>query len=258
MKPKVIIPLVVILAIGLGIALIVSRSRISDQDADLSALSNQVVSASAKVSDLTAVNETLTKDLTNRVAEIITLTNNYSQALATLSKTEADLKQTEEALKQSQEALDERDAKIAALEVQNNELDVKSANLSAAITNLTTQIEVTQAKLSAAEGDKEFLQGELNRLMAEKAELEKQLNDLQFLKAQVAHLKAELSIAKRLEWIRKGIFNPLDRKGAQVLMDKTPPKPPAEEKDYDLNVEINSDGSVKVIPAPTNAPASNP
>jgi len=255
MKPKVIIPLVVIIALGLAIALFVSRDRISDQEADIISLSNQVSAASAKVSDLTTVNQALESDLQKRNADIITLTNNYTQALATLAKTEADLKQSEDSLQLTKEALDERDAKIAELENQNAELDTKSASLSAAITNLTTQIEATQAKLAAAEGDKEFLQSELSRLMAEKAELEKQLNDLQFLKAQVAHLKAELSIAKRLEWIRKGIFNPTEMKGATLLMRKDTPKPPPPAT-YDLNVEINSDGEVKVIPAPTNAPAN--
>jgi hypothetical protein len=37
-------------------------------------------------------------------------------------------------------------------------------------------------------------------------------------------------------------------------MQKDTPAP-TPNKDYDLNVEINADGSVKVIPPPTNAPA---
>jgi chromosome segregation ATPase len=256
MKPKVIIPLVIILAIGLAIALFVSRSHISEQAVNITNLSNQVSQATAKVTELSTVNETLESDLKKSTTEILTLTNNYTQALATLSKTEADLKQTEEELKQSKETLDARDAKIDELEKQNSELDSKSASLSEAITNLTTQIEATQAKLTAAEGDKDFLQGELTRLMAEKAQLEKQLKDLEFLKAQVSHLKAELSIARRLEWIRKGLFNSTEMKGAQLLMQKDQPKPPADDKKYDLNVEINSDGSVKVIPPPTNTPTA--
>jgi uncharacterized phage infection (PIP) family protein YhgE len=256
MKPKVIIPLVIILAVGLGIALILSRGHISKQNENIAILSNQVTTASAKVSELTTVNETLESDLKKTTAENLTLTNNYTQALATLAKTEADLKQTETDLKTAKETLDARDARIADLENQNAELDTKSATLSAAITNLTTQIEATQAKLSAAEGDKEFLQSELSRLMSEKATLEKQLNDLQFLKAQVAHLKAELSIARRLEWIRKGIFNPFEQKGAQQLMQKETVKAAPPQNNYDLNVEIKSDGSVKQIPPPTNAPAN--
>jgi len=255
MKSKVIIPIVIVLAIGLAIALFVSRNRISDQEVAIINLSNQVTSASATVSDLKTVNQTLEEDLQKRQAEILTLTNAYSQALTTLAKTESDLKQTEDSLKMTQEELAARDAKITALETQNAELDTKSAELGTAITNLTSQIAATEAKLAATEGDKAFLQGELNRLMAEKAELEKQLNDLQFLKAQVSHLKAELSIARRLDWIRKGLYNASEMKGATLLIQKNEPKPPTRQ-DYDLNVEIKSDGSVKVIPPPTNAPAN--
>jgi septal ring factor EnvC (AmiA/AmiB activator) len=254
MKAKVIIPLVVIIAIGLGIALFASRSRISQQAINITNLSNQVSKAQETLVELKGVNETLTGDLKQRTAEFLALTNNYTQAIATLAKTEGDLKQTEQTLRTTKGELEARNAKIAELENQNVELDKKSATLSAAITNLSDQINATEAKLAASEGDKKFLQGELSRLMAEKAQLEKQLNDLQFLKAQVSHLKAELSIAKRLEWIRNGLFNPSETKGAQLLIQKETSKP-REDKNYDLNVEINADGSVKVIPPPTNAPA---
>jgi len=79
-------------------------------------------------------------------------------------------------------------------------------DLNAAITNLNTQILETQRKLTASEGDKAFLEKELKRLMGEKAELERQFNDLKVLRAQVAKLKEELTIARRLDWIRRGLF----------------------------------------------------
>jgi hypothetical protein len=70
-------------------------------------------------------------------------------------------------------------------------------------------------------------------------------------------LKEELSVARRLEWIRQGLFASTDQRGAQKLMQGPagsqvkPPKPV-----YDLNVEVNADGSVKVIPPLTNRPAA--
>jgi chromosome segregation ATPase len=257
MKPKILIPILAIVALVLAVALFVSRRTVGDQSQQISTLSNEWQKASIKVSDLTQVNATLEKDLTKRNTDYLSLTNAYAQALTTLAKTETDLKQTEDSLKLTKEELAARDAKIAQLETQNQELDAKSAELSGALTNLTAQIEATQKKLAAAEGDKEFLQKELNQLLAQKAELERQLNDLQFLKAQVSHLKAELSIARRLEWIRKGLFNPSEHKGAQLLVQSGPgaPKTATRTNAYDLNVEINSDGSVKVIPPLTNAPA---
>jgi septal ring factor EnvC (AmiA/AmiB activator) len=255
MKPKIILPILVVVAVGLLVAVIVSRKTISVQREAIAYHSNEWQKASIKVDDLTAVNHTLEGDLDKRKTEFLSLTNAYAEVITALAKTEADLKQTEDSLKLTKEEVAARDAKIAALETQNKELDTKSAELSTAITNLTTQIEATQQRLATAEGDKALLQKELSRLMAEKAQLERQLNDLQFLKKQVAQLKAELSISKRLDWIRKGLFTPGEQKGATLLMQGNAPKP-APTGQYDLNVEIHSDGSVKVIPPLTNAPAA--
>jgi hypothetical protein len=98
-------------------------------------------------------------------------------------------------------------------------------------------------------------------LVAEKAELERQFNDLKVLRAQVAKLKEELNISRRLAWIREGIFARADQKGGQQLIQKSQPAfgpgstnpPPTAPKrsNYDLNVEVNADGTVRVIP-PTN------
>jgi len=257
MKPKILIPILALLVLGLAIFLFVSRRTVGEQTQQIATLSNEWQKASIRVSDLTQVNTTLEKDLAKRSTEYLSLTNAYSQALATLSKTEGDLKQTEDSLKLSKEELAARDAKINQLEAQNQELDAKSVQLTGALAVLTAQIDATQKKLSAAEGDKEFLQKELNALLTQKAELERQLNDLEFLRAQVAHLRSELSISRRLEWIRRGLFSPGDQKGAQQLLQSGPGARanPGRTNNYDLNVEINADGSVKVIAPLTNAPA---
>ena len=255
MKPKVIISILAVVALGLIIALFASRKTISQQDTKIVALSNEWQRTSVKLDDLTQVHNTTIADLDKRNAEYLSLTNSYTDALGTLAKTEKELKTTEDSLKLTKEEVAARDAKINDLENQNKELDAKTAELSTALTNLTTKIEATQQKLASAEGDKAFLQKELSRLMAEKAELERQLNDLAFLKKQVSQLKAELSIANRLRWIRDGLFAPGEQKGASQLMNKTPP-PAAKSNTYDLNVEIHSDGSTTILPPQTNAPAT--
>lgn len=253
MKPKVIIPILAVICLGLIIGIIVSRRTIGEQVEKITYHSNEWMKASVQVSDLTKVNDTLKEDLTKKNVEFVGLSNTYTEVRTTLQKTEADLKQTEDSLKMTKEQVAARDAQIAGLEAKNHELDVKSAELSDAITNLNTQITATKARLTASEGDKALLQKELTTLLAQKAELERQLNDLQFLKKQVAQLKAELSISKRLEWIRQGLFAPGEHKGASQLMNPSAPKQPKQDN-YDLNVEIKSDGSVKVIPGVTNAP----
>jgi chromosome segregation ATPase len=153
-----------------------------------------------------------------------------------------------------------KDTRIAELENQNQALDKQALELTNAITSLTTQIGDTQRKLAASEGDKAFLEKELTRLIAEKAELERQFNDLAVLRAQVAKLKQDLNIARRIEWIRMGLFASEEQKGAQKLMQgasapqyQTKSSKPA----YDLNVEISADGSVKVVPPPGSSAGTN-
>jgi hypothetical protein len=95
--------------------------------------------------------------------------------------------------------------------------------------------------------------------MAEKAELERQFNDLAVMRAQVVMLKEKLTIARRLEWIRKGIFASSPQKGAERLMQKPAATSDAaqqsKQSSYNLNVEVKADGTVRVIPPVTNSPA---
>jgi hypothetical protein len=79
------------------------------------------------------------------------------------------------------------------------------------------------------------------------------------LRTQVAKLREELTIARRIEWIRQGLFARSDQKGAEQLLTSratTASTTPPRRYTYDLNVEIGADGSVRVIPPPTNNPAS--
>ena len=247
----------IIVCIVLGVTLIVrnnqtTKQKKSDEAAKLD-LSNHWQETQVKLSDSVQVNRALESDLKARKEDIARLTNDLIQTSALLAKTEATLQATEAEVKK-------RDAKIAELESVNQQLDKQASDLSASITNLNNQITETQRKLTAAEGDKAFLQKELERLMAEKAELERQFNDLAILRAQVKHLKEELSIARRIEWIRQGLFGAGETKGAQQLMQNLGAPLSKTKTNYDLNVEINADGSVKVLPPlkDTNAPAFQP
>lgn len=257
MKNQMGVVILTVVCVGLIIWLVVVRKQTTERqktDADrIHTLSNQWVETSANLDDQRQVNASLEKDLDTQKKAYLDLTNNFAQLSMDLDKTSSSLKET-------QDEVNKRDAKIAELENQNTALDQRALSLSQSITNLTQQIELTQQKLAASEGDKEFLEKELQRLMAEKAELERQFNDLTVLRAQVSKLKAELSISRRLDWIRRGIMASFDQKGAEKLMQSmsSTSAPPTEAKSdhYDLNVEVNADGTVKVIPPLTNNPAS--
>lgn len=263
MKNQLGIIVLILISVGLIVALVVNQKKATGlHSADTSTIgsfSNQWVKTTADLEDVRKVNTDLNKDLDTRKDELMGMTNHLTEVSGTLAKTEESLKATQE---QMTREVAQRDAKITELESQNQVLDQRALDLNNAITNLTGQIEDTQKKLAASEGDKAFLQKELQRLMTEKAELEKQFNDLKVLRTQVAKLQEELTISRRLQWIREGLFARDAKKGAQLLMEKTPvstntststqPKPGK----YDLNVEVNSDGTVRVIPPLTNAPAA--
>jgi chromosome segregation ATPase len=263
MKNQLGIIVLILVCVGLIVALVVNQKKATDlHSVDASTIgniSNELVNTTGKLEEASKVNTDLNKDLDARKVELTGMTNRLNEVSGTLAKTEDVLKATKE---QMERDVAQRDAKIAELESQNHALDQRALDLTTAITNLTGQIEDTQKKLAASEGDKAFLQKELQRLMTEKAELEKQFNDLKVLRTQVAKLQEELTISRRLEWIRSGLFARDQKKGAQLLMEKTPPIPSTSASTqpkpgkYDLNVEVNSDGTVRVIPPLTNAPAA--
>jgi len=249
----------IVLCVGLVVGLVLTRQHASRQksedEAAIGNYSNKWVETSASLDQQRQVNTSLEGDLKQQRDSYVDLTNAYTRLSSNLDQTTATLKSTQDTLAQ-------RDSKINDLESQNHELDQRALDLSSAITNLTSQIDETKKKLAASEGDKVFLEKELQRLIAEKSELERQFNDLTVLRAQVAKLKEELDISRRLEWIREGLFARADQRGAQQLMKRTP-APPSTQPTYDLNVEVSADGTVKVLgpsagvtpaPADTNAP----
>jgi chromosome segregation ATPase len=256
----VIVLLVICLGLGVGIML-VKRSA-SEQHAQdvvkIEKLSDQVNKANTDLVDQQKVAGMLEKDLeTKKTAyekSLAVLTNNIAEVSSNLAKAETELRTAEQKIK-------EDTAKIADLESQNQALDKKAADLSLSLTNLTTQIAETKRKLATAEGNQAFLEKQLKELMADKNELERQFNDINVLRAQVSKLKEEMNIARRLEWSRQGLFANSEQKGAQKLMQglavpglKTVPT----RANYDLNVEVSADGSLRVIPPSTNAPAQPP
>jgi uncharacterized protein (DUF3084 family) len=262
MKKRIGAIILVVICLCLGIVLVVVRKHAVqeklERDEKINSLSNSLNLATSKLSEEAQRSTAFEKDLTETKKAFSELTNTFKQVSANLSQASTDLAKAEAALKAKEEEVKKRDAKIADLESQNQTLDKRALELGSSITNLTGQIEDTKRKLAASEGDKALLETNLKRLIAEKAELERQFNDITVMRAQVAKLKQELTIARRLDWIRLGLFASGEQKGAQKLMQGVnplsilarTPKP-----NYDLNVEVSSDGTVKVIPPPgTNRP----
>lgn len=260
MKNAIGLIILLLLCIGLGVALVVSKKQAAEQRREaedkIAALSTKVKATTTDLEEQRGVTAGFEADLQKTKEAFGELTNNFLQLSGRYSQLNANFAKTEASLKATEEEIKKREQKIAELQNQNQALDAQALDLSSAITNLTGLIAETERKLQASEGDKAFLEKELQRLMAEKAELERQFNDLAVLRAQVTRLKEELSIARRIEWIRQGIFANTELKGAQRLVQglNVPRTQPKTEPDYDLNVELTSEGTVRVIPPVTNAP----
>ena len=255
MKGRVVVIVLVIICIGLGIGLLVRHTQATRDtttaQAAIMQLSNVVVQTKGQVEELKNVNMTLETNLVGRTLDLESISNHFINVSAALAKTQAEAKAAAEA---AAAEMAKRDAKINELQGQNDDMTKRMLELNVSLGNLEKQISDTEKKLATSEGDREFLLRELKRLQVEKAQLEKQFNDLAVLREQVSRLKEELSISRRLEWIRRGILG-TPQKGAEALIK--PAQPAAPGTNVDLKVDLKQGGEVKIQSATNSPPATN-
>jgi len=257
-------PILVLLlvAVGLGIALIVVNKSASDQAKDaaenLTTFSNTVVSDKKLLAELQTVNQTLE---TNLAATRTDFSNKLALTDASLRTAEANLEKATAQAKAEAKATAEsnaialalRDQKIVDLENRNGALDKEAASLHTAIVNLDARIADTQEKLAKSEGDRAFLTRQLKLLKSEKEDMEKRFNSLADVREQLRKLKIEDSIARHLDRMRKGIDATFKETGAELSVQPVPHAAPPDSSG--ANVELRERGGVKIqLPPPTNAP----
>jgi chromosome segregation ATPase len=255
MKTKIAIIILAIASLGLGVALYATKKQAEDQHTQdvgsINDYSNQLVGANVQLKDLSQANLALTNDLALSRQQSLDLSNSLASASSLL----ADTKTT---LASAQSQITNLNTHINDLEVQNKVLDQRANDLTNTIAQLGALIENTSIKLAIAETNREYLSGELQKQMAQKAELEHKFTDINEVRAQVKKLRDEMFIARRMQLNKNDNSG---KKGAEMLMAHTPPPatnaPAKLPANYDLNVEVGSDGSVKIIPpiGATNAPA---
>jgi chromosome segregation ATPase len=253
MKIKVVIVILAVACIGLGIALFATKKSADDQHAtDVSSIvvfSNQVVEVTRHLDELGQVNLTLSNDLAASQQQLSLSTEQLTQLSNSLAAASATLADTKTSLASAQELVTNLNTRISDLETQNRVLDQQASTLSNTLVQLSTQIEDTKNQLAISETNSAFLQGELQKQLVQKAELEHKFNDLDELRVQVRKVKDEMFVARRLQLMKTDNSG---KKGAELLMhpnvaatNSPASKPPA---NFDLNVEVGSDGTVKVIP----------
>ncbi len=254
---KAAIVILLLLAAGLGAALLYRHNdAVKKQGEDhthIVTLSNTVVETQSKLEDQQRIAAILETNLNLTVQERTAISNNFVKVTADLAKAQKDAQAAAEAAKAE---MAKRDTRIAELASQIDDQTKKMVDLNSSIEGLNKLIVDTEKKLAASEGDRTFLLKELKRLQAEKAELERQFNDLAVLRTQVAKLKEELSISRRLEWLRMGIYGP-PAKGAEKLITglASAGTPAAPKTNFNLNVELKQDGSAAILTPATNGPA---
>lgn len=251
MNSKIVAILLTILCLLLGAGLAYRHTTATTEKRQdvktITHYSNEVVDVTRKLKEQELVNVSLERDYTTQSEELKHYSNRIVALNANIAKVQSDAQSAAETAK---EELRRRDTRITELESQRDGMTQKMNELTNSITGLELQIADTQRKLEASEGDREFLLKELKRLQAEKSELERQFNDLAQLREQVKRLRDELSISRRLEWIRRGLYGSLKggellRRGFQTATTRT---------NFNLDVEIRRDGGVEVL---TNAPAAD-
>ncbi len=245
MKPLVVVLSIVCLALAAQVWLRQGPGNRAHQEivalnASVSTYSNEVRETRLKADEEAKLAAYLQSNLTAKVTELATISNQLTQAATSLEAAQAELKAAQSAAQKS-------DIRVAALEGQKDELQSKLNELAGSIKSLNTQIAEARRKLAAAEGDRDSLTRELTKLQSDKAELLRQFNDIAALKAQVALLRDEAAVNQRLAWMAQGVYQTAGRKGAEALMAR--PGSPALAGDPALNVEVREKGTPSDEPA---------
>lgn len=206
--------------------------------------SNRLMAARSSLDELGQVNLRLTNDLMTSRQEMLNFSNRLAEASDILTATRGSLQSAQD--------------RIAGLIAQNQVLDRRAAAWS---NTFNVQIAETRLRFAESETNNTFLERELLQQTAARTELEGKFNDLTAIRTQVKKLKEDLVTSRRLQWMRTGTDPglPQIKDGQRQIQGKTPTFASASR--YDLNVEIGSDGAIRVMPATTTnalVPAGNP
>lgn len=253
MKIKIVIAILAIVCAALAIGIfVVSKQKDDQHQTDISAVlefSNQLVSANQDLNELHQVNLALTNDLSSIQQELNVSRQQADELSNSLASAASTLDSTRTSLASARDQIASLNTHITDLETQNKVLDQRANDLTNTIAQLSASIENTQNQLAIAETNRTFIEAELQKQLAQKAELEHRFNDLDELRGQVRKIKDELFVARRLQLMKNDTGN---KKGAELLMQRnvivTNSPTGGANSNYNLNVEVGSDGSVRVIP----------
>ena len=208
--------------------------------------SNQVAQATRQQTEaeLSQVNQALSNDLAASQLQLSSNAEQMVQMSNTLAAANTAASDAQASLTNAEEQLANLSARVADLEAQNQALDQQALELTNSIAQLNASLEDTRTSLANDETNNAFLAEALAKQMAQKSELEHKFNDLHALQAQSKKLKTELFVARRLQLSKNDNDG---KKGGELLIQHTELSTNAVATNYDLNVEVHSDGQAYLI-----------
>ena len=274
MKIKVAIIVLVLALIALAIALFATKQQgVNLHTADVTSIvnfSNQLVESSAQLNEARQVNLDLTNDLSLTRSQLTVAQEHLEQLSNSLISVEVTLENTSALLAIAQNQITNLHVKMTDLEWHNKTLEQNAQELTATIAQLNGTIAETERKLSKETKNRAYLEKELQKQIALRTELEGKFNNLVEVRAQIRKLRDERIMTDRIATMKDPTAG---KKGAALLMMQSssqvlgnpaartatnslaPTKTSA--PDYNLNVEVGNDGSVKVI-SPLNSDVKTP
>lgn len=273
MKIKVAIIILVLALLGLAIALFATKQQSEDlhktDQTSIVSFSNQLVETTAQLGELRQVNLDLTNDLSLTRTQLTIAQEKIEQLSNSLISIEVTLENTSALLAIAQNQITNLHVKMTDLEWHNKSLEQNAQELTNTIAQLNATIADTERRLSKETKNRAYLEKELQKQIALRTELEGKFNNLVEVRAQIRKLRDEKIVADRIATMKDPTVG---KKGAELLMMQSASQSVASSTtssktstnsvtpkatttpDYNLNVEVGNDGSVKVIPPLNNAP----
>ena len=215
---------------------------------EMEEVQSQMEKKSADLDLSRQTNSVLRTDLQKASEELAEIRRQYGTLADDLSQTK---ERAEAVAKERQTALgtvSDQEQRVRELSRDRQDLSARIATLNGLMRELEGRLSATELELADSQKDREYLLEEFKRLYAEKRVIEDQFNDQEALQAQRNKLRKE-AISRRVRWIRRN-RSAGNRKGAELLAAGF--RKSAVQTNYNLNVEINRTGGIKILqPAPS-------